>query len=96
MRTRRATSFWTRAIQRQVGVITRRAVRASGKMVKQTLQRSAKTSKQAGFMVVYPEQSRLANLQACWNWFDTRSGRALAQAPLRQEKPSVARVIRLS
>lgn len=146
MSTRRSTSFWTRAIQRQVGVITRRAVRAGSKMVKQTLQRSAKASKQraaptrqagrqtgvalgpkglrryhlykppqvraaskcpllvmlhgcaqdaqglaastrmnrlaasAGFMVVYPEQERLANLQACWNWFDTRSGRALAEA----------------
>jgi poly(hydroxyalkanoate) depolymerase family esterase len=34
----------------------------------------------AGFMVVYPEQDRLANIQACWNWFDTRSGRALAEA----------------
>lgn len=146
MSTRRATSSWTRAIQRQVGVITRRAVRTSSKMVKQTLQRSAKASKRraapkklagwhsglalgpkglrryhlyqpphvratstcallvmlhgcaqdaqgvaastrmnrlaasAGFMVVNPEQERLANLQACWNWFDTRSGRALAEA----------------
>ena len=34
----------------------------------------------AGFMVVYPEQDRLANLQGCWNWFDIRSGRALAEA----------------
>lgn len=146
MSTRRATGFWTRAIQRQVGVITRRAVRASGKLVKQTLKKSVKASKKhavpktlagrqsgmalgpkglrryhlykppqvrsaskcalvvmlhgcaqdadgfaastrmnrlaasAGFMVVYPEQDRLANLQACWNWFDTRSGRALAEA----------------
>lgn len=146
MGTRRAKSFWTRAIQRQVGAITRRAVRASSKMVKQSLKQSVTVSKQraapkkqagwrsgmalgpkglrryrlykppqvraaskcalvvmlhgcaqdadsfaastrmnrlaatAGFMVVYPEQDRLANLQACWNWFDTRSGRALAEA----------------
>ena len=26
------------------------------------------------FMVLYPEQDRLANAQGCWNWFDTRSG----------------------
>ena len=28
------------------------------------------------FMVVYPEQDCMSNLQRCWNWFDTRSGRA--------------------
>ena len=28
------------------------------------------------FLVLYPEQDRLANLQGCWNWYDTRSGRA--------------------
>lgn len=31
------------------------------------------------FLVLYPEQPRLANAQGCWNWFDTRSGRALAE-----------------
>jgi poly(hydroxyalkanoate) depolymerase family esterase len=35
-----------------------------------------------GFMVLYPEQDRLANAQGCWNWFDTRSGRAAAEASL--------------
>lgn len=35
-----------------------------------------------GFMVLYPEQDRLANAQGCWNWFDTRSGRAAAEAEL--------------
>jgi poly(hydroxyalkanoate) depolymerase family esterase len=32
------------------------------------------------FLVLYPEQSRLANAQACWNWFDTSSGRAYGEA----------------
>lgn len=35
-----------------------------------------------GFMVLYPEQDRLANLQGCWNWFDTDTGRADAEAGL--------------
>ena len=35
-----------------------------------------------GFMVLYPEQDRLANPQGCWNWFDTRNGRALKEAAL--------------
>ena len=34
------------------------------------------------FWVLYPEQDRLANPQGCWNWFDTRSGRAQAEAAL--------------
>ncbi|MBA3771663.1 MAG: prolyl oligopeptidase family serine peptidase, partial [Ramlibacter sp.] len=34
------------------------------------------------FMVLYPEQDRLANPQGCWNWFDTRSGRAYAEVEL--------------
>ena len=33
-----------------------------------------------GFMVLYPEQDRAHNLQGCWNWFDTRSGRAGREA----------------
>jgi poly(hydroxyalkanoate) depolymerase family esterase len=33
-----------------------------------------------GFMVLYPEQDRLANAQACWNWFDKRNGRARLEA----------------
>lgn len=34
------------------------------------------------FLVLYPEQDRLANAQACWNWFDTSSGRAYGEAAL--------------
>lgn len=34
------------------------------------------------FLVLYPEQDRLANAQGCWNWFDTGSGRAYAEAAL--------------
>ena len=31
------------------------------------------------FFVLYPEQDRLANVQGCWNWYDTRTGRAQAE-----------------
>lgn len=34
------------------------------------------------FMVLYPEQERLANAQGCWNWFDTDGGRAYGEAAL--------------
>jgi poly(hydroxyalkanoate) depolymerase family esterase len=34
------------------------------------------------FMVLYPEQDRLANAQGCWNWFDTSNGRAHDEAGL--------------
>ena len=33
-----------------------------------------------GFIVLWPEQDRLANAQGCWNWFDTRTGRAFKEA----------------
>ncbi|MGI4778963.1 MAG: extracellular catalytic domain type 1 short-chain-length polyhydroxyalkanoate depolymerase [Janthinobacterium lividum] len=32
------------------------------------------------FMVLYPEQDRLANPHGCWNWYDIRSGKSRAEA----------------
>jgi poly(hydroxyalkanoate) depolymerase family esterase len=34
------------------------------------------------FLVLFVEQDRHANAQGCWNWYDTRSGRAHAEASL--------------
>lgn len=34
------------------------------------------------FLVLYPEQDRLAHPQRCWNWYETRNGRAQAEASL--------------
>jgi poly(hydroxyalkanoate) depolymerase family esterase len=34
------------------------------------------------FLVLYPEQDRLANPQGCWNWFDTQHGRAQGEVAL--------------
>jgi poly(hydroxyalkanoate) depolymerase family esterase len=34
------------------------------------------------FLVLYPEQDRLANTHGCWNWFDTGTGRAYGESAL--------------
>ncbi len=34
------------------------------------------------FLVLYPQQDRLANGQCCWNWFETDSGRADTEVAL--------------
>jgi len=34
------------------------------------------------FLVLYPEQDRLSNPHGCWNWYDTKSGRAQAELAL--------------
>jgi len=34
------------------------------------------------FLVLYPEQDRVAHAQGCWHWFDTRSGRAQGEAAI--------------
>ncbi|MDM0046089.1 PHB depolymerase family esterase [Variovorax dokdonensis] len=31
------------------------------------------------FLVLYPEQDRMANAHGCWNWFERRSGKAEAE-----------------
>ena len=33
-----------------------------------------------GWLVLWPEQDRMANAQGCWNWFETRSRRAYSEA----------------
>ncbi len=39
-------------------------------------------AQQNGCAVLYPEQSRSANAQRCWNWFDREAQRGLAEAGL--------------
>lgn len=34
------------------------------------------------FLVLYPEQDRFFNAHGCWNWFETTSGKAYAEAAL--------------
>jgi poly(hydroxyalkanoate) depolymerase family esterase len=44
--------------------------------------RMNRVAQREGFLVLYPEQDRLANAQGCWNWFDTASRRAHGEAEL--------------
>lgn len=44
--------------------------------------RMNRLASRARFLVLYPEQDRLANAQRCWNWYETRHGRAQAEAAL--------------
>ena len=39
-------------------------------------------ARREGFLVLYPEQDRLANAQRCWNWYATRNGRAHAEVAI--------------
>lgn len=39
-----------------------------------------KLAQRGRFLVLLPEQDRLANANGCWNWFDTGHGRAQAEA----------------
>ena len=34
------------------------------------------------FLVLYPEQDRISNLQGCWNWYQTDNGRASGEVSL--------------
>lgn len=46
------------------------------------------------FFVLYPEQDRLSNVQGCWNWYDTRTGRA--QAEMHSISAAIEQVCQLS
>jgi poly(hydroxyalkanoate) depolymerase family esterase len=39
-------------------------------------------ARREGFLVLYPEQDHFSNPQGCWNWYDTRNGRAQAELVL--------------
>ena len=45
-----------------------------------TSSRMNRVAAQERFLVLYPQQDRLSNVQGCWNWYDTRSGRAQREA----------------
>ncbi len=47
-----------------------------------TCSRMNRVAARERFLVLYPEQDRLHNAHACWNWYDTRSGRAQAEAAI--------------
>ena len=45
-----------------------------------TVSRMNRLAARERFLVLYPEQERVANTHGCWNWFELRSGRAAAEA----------------
>ena len=45
-----------------------------------TISRMNRLAERERFLVLYPEQDRVAHIQGCWNWYDTRTGRAQAEA----------------
>jgi poly(hydroxyalkanoate) depolymerase family esterase len=44
--------------------------------------RMNRLARQQRFLVLYPEQDRLSNVQGCWNWYETQNGRARAEVAL--------------
>lgn len=44
--------------------------------------RMNRLARQQRFLVLYPEQEPLGNAQRCWNWWETRNGRARAEMAL--------------
>jgi poly(hydroxyalkanoate) depolymerase family esterase len=44
--------------------------------------RIARYADERGFVVLLPRQSRLANAERCWNWFDRRTARGLGEAAI--------------
>ncbi|MEO6292587.1 MAG: PHB depolymerase family esterase [Burkholderiaceae bacterium] len=49
----------------------------------QTLAASTRMNQMAArerFLVLYPEQNHISNMQGCWNWHQTRSGKAQGEA----------------
>ena len=44
--------------------------------------RIARFADERGFVVLLPRQSRLANAERCWNWFDRRTARGQGEAAI--------------
>ena len=44
--------------------------------------RIARFADERGFVVLLPRQSRLANAERCWNWFDRRTARGLGEVAI--------------
>lgn len=44
--------------------------------------RMNRIARQHRFLVLYPEQDRLSNVQGCWNWYQTENGRARGEMAL--------------